>query len=110
MENTTETRLHDHVESIARMLTRGFDGELNVDDEPMTAFDYLQNVLDIEYIVDNKGNFKGGRILVAFGGPNIWVDTRRNMVDGYWWNDRASCMFDDNIGLNDALEELWNCR
>lgn len=103
--------LKNHVESIAATLTNGFaDDELNYDGEPMSAFDYLQDALDIEYIVNGKGEYLGARVLVAFGGPNIWVNTRTGIVEGAWWADRASASFTDNIGLNEALEELWNCR
>lgn len=103
--------LKNHVEEIARRLSEGFDSaDLNDDGEEMTAFDYLSGALDIEYIIDRKGNCIGGRILIAFGGPNIWIDTRRGMVDGYWWGESASASYEDSIGLEDALEELWNCR
>jgi hypothetical protein len=102
--------LQNHVDSIAARLSNGFGDELNDDGEPMGAFDYLQDALDIEYIVTGSGEYLGARILVAFGGPNIWIDTRRGVVDGYWWSDRASSSFADNIGLDDALAELWNCR
>jgi len=99
------------VQHIADILTNGFDeDELNVDGEQMTAFDYLQDALDIEYIVNGKGEYLGARVLVAFGGPNIWVNTRTNTVEGHWWADSCIAKFTDNIGLDDALEELWNCR
>lgn len=99
------------VQHIADILTNGFnEDELNVDGEQMTAFDYLQDALDIEYIVNGKGEYLGARVLVAFGGPNIWVNTRTNTVEGHWWADSCTASFTDNIGLDDALEELWNCR
>ena len=104
----TETNFVQH---IADTLTNGFDeDELNVDDQPMTAFDYLQDALDIEYIVNGKGEYLGARVLVAFGGPNIWINTRTNTVEGQWWGDSCKATFKDNIGLDEALEELWNCR
>ena len=103
--------LQKHVESIARTLSEGFaEDELNYDGEPMSAFDYLQDALDIEYIVDKDGDYLGARVLVAFGGPNIWIDTRRHMVDGYWWQDKASASFTDGIDLDGALSEIWACR
>jgi hypothetical protein len=99
------------VQHIADTLTNGFDeDELNADGEQMSAFDYLQDALDIEYIVNGKGEYLGARVLVAFGGPNIWVNTRTNTVEGHWWSDSCTASFTDNIGLDDALEELWNCR
>jgi hypothetical protein len=103
--------LKNHVQSIADTLTSGFDlSTMNDDGEYTTAFDYLQDALDIEYIVNGKGEYLGARVLVAFGGPNIWVNTRTGTVEGAWWSDRAEASFTDNIGLDDALSELWACR
>lgn len=107
--------LLNHVQSIADNLTNPPWDEWNegrdIDNEgEFSAFDYLQDALDIEYIVNGKGEYLGARVLVAFGGPNIWIDTRRFVVDGYWWSDKASAPFIDNLGLDDALSELWNCR
>ena len=99
----------DQVQHIANTLTNGFGDELNHDGEEMTAFDYLQDVLDIEYVVNSKKEYLGARLLVAFGGPNIWVDTRKGIVEGFWWGDSATASFVDNIGLDDALSELFNC-
>lgn len=105
------TKETNFVQHIADNLTNGFDeDDLNVDDQPMTAFDYLQDALDIEYIVNGKGEYLGARVLVAFGGPNIWVNTSTNTVEGHWWGDSCKATFKDNIGLDEALEELWNCR
>lgn len=105
----TETRLQDHVQQIADKLTNGFGEELNYDGEEFSAFDYLQDALDIEYIVNKDRQYIGARVLVAFGGPNIWVNTRTKVVEGYWWGEYAKASFDDGIGLDDALETLWEC-
>jgi hypothetical protein len=105
----TETRLQDQVKHIAHTITDGFGDEVNIDDEPMSAFDYLTDALDIEYIVNGKREYLGARVLVAFGGPNIWVNTRTKKVEGYWWGEYAKASFDDGISLDDALETLWNC-
>ena len=97
-----------HVQEIARKLSEGFDSaDLNADGEELTAYDYLADALDIEYIVTSKGEYLGARVLVAFGGPNIWVNTRTSTVEGYWWSDSAFASFIDGIGLDDAISELW---
>jgi hypothetical protein len=101
--------LQQHVQQIADTLSTGLEG-LNADLEPMSAFDYLADALDIEYIVNSKSEYLGARVLVAFGGPNIWINTRTGVVEGAWWADRADASFTDNIGLDDALSELWACR
>jgi hypothetical protein len=47
---------------------------------------------------------------VAFGGPNIWINTRTKQVEGYWWGDKCIMSYDrDEMGLDDALSELFNC-
>ena len=92
------------------------DGEMNTCpecDSPdyfvMSGFDYLQDALDIEYIIGSDRQFLGARVLVCFGGPNVWIDTRNNRVDGHWWGDSYNEAFTDNIGLNEAVEEIWEC-
>jgi hypothetical protein len=114
MTHTTKDSLQDHVQSIADNLTNPPDEwseDRDIEQEgEFSAFDYLQDALDIEYIVNSKGEYLGARVLVAFGGPNIWIDTRRDMVDGYWWSEKASASFTDNLGLDDALSELWYCK
>jgi hypothetical protein len=105
----------DHVRSIAADLSAGTDAEwarehLAETGEEASAFDYLESALDIEYVIGSDGEYRGGRVLVAFGGPNIWVDTQNGTVDGYWWGDTAHETFEDALGLDDALRELWGSR
>jgi hypothetical protein len=109
MTTATDTKLSDHVQYIADKLTHGFADETNDDGEPLSAYDYLQDALDIEYIVSSKKEYLGARVLVAFGGPNIWVNTRTNTIEGHWWGDKATASFEDGIGLDDALQDLYLC-
>ena len=107
MSNVESNVLH-----IVDTLNNGFEGYLTENEygETQTAFDYLQDVLDFNWILNSDRTMKGARLLVAFGGPNIWIDTQRGIVDGSWWSDRASASFKDNLGLDEALSELWNCK
>lgn len=102
--------LKDQVQSIADTLSNPDLMELNDEGEHVSAFDYLADALDIEYIVNSKGEYLGARVLVAFGGPNIWINTRTNTVEGHWWGDTMYASFQDEIGLDDALADLWACR
>ena len=43
------------------------------------------------------------------GGPSIWVNTWTKEVEGYWGGDRVTWSFQDNIGLDDYNEEMYNC-
>ena len=78
--------------------------------ELQTAHEWMEGVYDIEWITHNDHSYKSARLLVAGGGPNIWVNLLSNTVDGYWWGDHCKHSFDDNIGLNDYLEELHACK
>tara|TARA_Y100001951_G_C11126505_1_gene175790 strand:- start:128 stop:415 length:288 start_codon:yes stop_codon:yes gene_type:complete len=91
--------IKQHVESIAQDITDG----------KQQAGDWMEDVLDIQYIINQDKTYRGARILVAFGGPNIWVNTQSGLVEGYWWGDNAFAGFIDNIGLDDYLEEMYNC-
>ncbi len=106
----TQNELFQQCRHIADQIESG-EYESSNEDEPQGAFDYLSDALDIEYTVDSKGEYLGARVLVAFGGPNIWINTRHKTVEGYWWSDRAEAnYFEDKLGLDDALEELWSMR
>ena len=108
-----KTELQNHVDSIAANLTSPPDdwneGRDTENEGEFSALDYLQDSLDIQYIVNSKREYLGARVLVAFGGPNIWVDTKRGIVEGFWWGDYAKASFSDGLGLDDALAELWEC-
>jgi hypothetical protein len=104
----TNQQLRDHVRSIADAITDAsydFDPEYSDYDEPCAA-DYLADALDIEYIISSAGEYLGARVLVTFGGPNIWINTRTGTVEGAWWMDRFNASFTDGLGLDDFLSEL----
>ena len=129
----TQNQLRAHCGQIARQIETGeldrlcefcgHDG-FDIDDDgrdicikckeeaaPQSAMDYLSDALDIQYVVTGDCEFLGARVLVAFGGPNIWIDTQKQIVEGAWWSDRATVHYNsDGMGLDDALRELWECR
>ena len=70
---------------------------------------FMDHVYNIEWITHQDKSYKAARLLVAGGGPNIWVNLQTNTVDGYWGGDKVTWGFVDNIGLDDHLEELHGC-
>lgn len=111
MTDNRKERLREQCAMIAKQIETGeygFAGE--IDSEYPDAFDYLSDALDIEYVRDSEGNYRGAIVLVAFGGPNIWIDTRWKEVRGTWWSDSSTVPYGrDELGLDDALEELMSC-
>ena len=75
----------------------------------MSGFEYLTDVLDVEWILNADKTLKGASLLVAFGGPNIYINTATSTVEGHWWGDSYSDGYTDNMGLDDAVEDWWNC-
>ena len=59
-------------------------------------------------IADVEKRFLGAEILVAGGGPTIWVDTFREQVTGWWGTDKVQIYFQDNLGLNDYCGDLYD--
>ena len=114
------SNIKQQVEIIANQLENGitFDyygmdaSEFNSEpNDIISGYDYLTDVLDIQYIVNSASEFIGARVLVAFGGPNIWIDTARSIVEGAWWQDSYTVSYGlDAMGLEEALRELWECR
>ena len=74
--------------------------------ELQTAHEWMEGVYDIEWITHKDHSYKAARLLVAGGGPNIWVNLLTNTVDGYWWGDHCKHDFIDNLGLDDYLAEM----
>lgn len=65
--------------------------------------EWLDGALDIEFVVGYDGEYRGCRIMVAYGGPNIYVNTRNGCVEGRWWGDKADVYLDRNVC--DAIDE-----
>ena len=135
MDTKTKSDLQQHVDQIAKHINEGIThdtclhciGDLDHDDfddvrDPcsdcehyhgltMDAIHYLSDVLDIQYIVSGSGEYLAARILVAFGGPNIWINTQTKTVEGYWWGDSAFAPYcRDEMDIDGGCRELWDCR
>jgi len=104
---TCEEQLRRMCKNIAQEITEG--KEINWGEE-VTASEWMEDVYDIEWITHQDHTYKAARLLVAGGGPTVWVNLLGNTVDGYWWGDHCKHGFVDNIGLDDYLEELHSCK
>ena len=79
--------------------------------EQMTLYDYLEDILDVEYRISGRGEYRSVQIMVACGGPNIYIDTASKQVELYWWTDRANypISYDAADALDEWAEEYYNC-
>ena len=98
-KNDCKQQLRDRCKHIADQITDGKED----------AHKWMDGVYNIEWITHQDHSYKAARLMVAGGGPNIWVNLQTNMVQGYWWGDYCEHSFQDNIGLDQYLEEIFEC-
>ena len=104
---TCEEQLIRMCNNIADSITNPVDNSEH--GEQASVASWMDGVYDIEWITHQDHSYKSARLLVAGGGPNIWVNLLGNTVDGYWWGDHCKVPFSDNLGLDEYLEDLHAC-
>jgi len=104
-EETCEAQLRRMCKNIANDITDG----LKIDDTSGqgTVSEWMEDVYDIRYLVASDKTYLGARLMVAGGGPTIWVNTWTNEVEGSWAGDRVTWAYQDNIGLDDYCQEMY---
>ena len=104
-------KIADDISEKAITRYNGWETDHDEDDEGTLATRFMDHVYDIEWITHQDHTYKAARLLVAGGGPSIWVNLQSLTVDGYWWGcDKVEHHFLDNIGLDDYLEELHSSK
>jgi len=119
--STTDNRLKDQVLSIINDIENGIPvTQQDIDDgyydegqyeagDTLGAWDYIKDALDVEYTVSGKKDYLGASILVAFGGPNITINTRTQQVAGHWWGQSyVESYHTDEMHLDSMCEELFD--
>lgn len=75
-------------------------------------YDYFgDSILDMEYRVGSDRQYRSCKIMVACGGPNIYIDTDAAAVKLYWWTEYAEypISYDTRDAVDAWAEEHWNC-
>ena len=56
----------------------------------VSLYDYFEDrIYDIEYTIGGDFDYRGVRVMIAYGGPNIYLNTNNKRVELYWWGDTA---------------------
>ena len=104
---TCEQQLRRMCKNIADGITNPVDNSEHGEDASVAS--WMEGVYDIRYIVDREKRYFSAELLVAGGGPTIWVSLNEMEVQGYWGGDRVTVPFIDNLGLDDYCEEMYGC-
>jgi hypothetical protein len=106
---TCEEQLRRMCKNIADSISDPLKKEDREKIEVSPAADFMEGVYDIRYIVDREKRYLGAELMVAGGGPNIWVNLDTKYVEGYWGGDKVEQPFTDNLDLDGYCEEMYGC-
>ena len=84
-----------------------FEGDIEI----ATIGDYFDDFLDVDYIVDSNKKYKACRVLVAYGGPNICIDTWMKRVLLSWCGEYAKAYIPDDLceQIDDFFKAIYEC-
>lgn len=79
--------------------------------ESFSLYDYFSDVYDIEYSIGGDKEYRSVRLMVACGGPNIYIDTGRKVVSLHWWTEHEEypLSYDACNAIDEIFEEVYNC-
>lgn len=91
--------------------------KVNIDDlddlDEVTMYDYFEDhMYDIEYTIGGDFDYRGVRVMIACGGPNIYINTNNKRVELYWWGDTAYAALSDRAvdAIDAYFEDGYNMR
>lgn len=120
-DNGTREQLMRNCQSVAETVERLTDGwrycnvcgeyvkdDEHCDEETIDIYDYIADNLGIKLTTDLDGCLYGAVITVAWGGPNIYIDTNTKFVEGYWGLDSYRVMLSDRAieVIDDQIEQM----
>ena len=103
--NTTDRQLLDMCQRYAADASGGemyFYPKDEDDDNHYEAY-------SVRYIIDGSGEYLGVMVLLAGGGPTVWLDTFRAEIQGRWGSDSCSYTIYDYEYIDDYWEEMYKC-
>jgi hypothetical protein len=108
-QETCEEQLRRMCKDIADSISDPLKKEDREKIEVSPAADFMEGVYDIRYIVDREKRYLGAELMVAGGGPTIWVNLDTKYVEGYWGGDKVLVPFRDDLDLDGYCEEMYAC-
>lgn len=103
-----KTRNQAHVDSIRDGLVEAYNGE----DFNEYVLDMLEGCYNIEYRISaDRETVTSVEIMVACGGPNIYIDTKDREVQLRWWGSRADACIPNEVceAINEIMHECFFC-
>lgn len=86
--SNTDDMLYEQCKCISEELDELVD-KYNNSDSCDAFVEYFDDHYGVDYIWRMGVGLVGVRVLVAFGGPNIYIDTFDGVVKGYWGSTQS---------------------
>lgn len=79
--------------------------------EEVTLMDFFEDAYDFEIVCNLKTEYRACRIMVACGGPNVYINTKNKRVELFWWSDTAhyDLATDTCNAIDECMEEYFTC-
>jgi len=103
--NDSELQLRQMVDAYAEDVIKG---KMRFYPEDDNDEDYYE-AYSIKYVVDQNGNLEDVMVMLAGGGPNIWLDTNAREVQGFWGSTKYTKYIYDHEYIIDYFDELYSC-
>lgn len=101
----TENRLLAYCEQVRNELKTAHEGDGEGEYEDIFA--YISDALDVDYRLSSQLELLGVCLYTTLGGPNVWIDTYHNTIEGRWGSSSMSIYVADDIcdEINDYYAE-----
>ena len=80
--------------------------------ETVSLYDFFSDdrIYNISYVVNCNKEFEAVRVMIACGGPNIYINTWDKQVELYWWSESGKAYLDNDLcnAINEIFEEQYN--
>ena len=90
---------------------------IDIDDlddlDEVSMYDYFEDrIYDIGYTIGGDFDYRGVRVMIAFGGPNVYINTNNRRVELYWGFGRAEAVLSDHAvdAIDAYFEDKYNIR
>jgi len=80
------------------------------DIEQYEMWDYFEDCYDIEYHITGNNEYRSVCVTIAYGGPNVYVDTKSGDVELYWAGIQARHGLSKNArnAIDDYFEDTYD--
>ena len=75
----------------------------------MSVYGFVDDALEIDVLCSLRGEYKGAKLCLTVGGPNVYVNTWTREVNLYWWCDSGSWQISEEAAdaIDEAVSELF---